>query len=465
MHPHPHPHHELYLVIDIGTSSMKAAICTDSGELLSTVHRTVMGPSDPPRAFSAQRWIEAFRDAIPQLLGRFSIRAVVISGNGPTVVAVDRSGQPVGPPLLWLDDRRSGDFSLSSFYLPKIRWFRENVADADRVRWFLPFPEFLIHYLTGQAVAITPGEEFNRFIWSAHEVEQSGIDGTTLPPFVTIGSVAGVVTPPGSAETGIPAGTPVVAAGSDFLMSLIGTNTLQPGTTCDRAGTSEGINYCSHQFVQGAHLRTLPHVIPGYYNVAGILSSTGLLFEWFREISGQRGHDYGDMMVDILNVPDTADIPWFFPSLQRSGAWEFQRGMFIGLGAEHSRADMGRAVVLSIGFAVREALSLLDDAGCPVSGLNACGGQARNGLWTQMKADITGVPIQVPAVPDAELMGNLCCGLMAMKSAASLREAADKVVHMVHTYEPDLARTALYREQYEQYQARFQRFQAALDQC
>lgn len=456
---------ELYLVIDIGTSSLKAAICTEAGEMLSSIHRGVMGPSESPRDFTADRWTTVVEESIPRLVDRYAIRAVVISGNGPTVVAVDREGRAVGPPLLWLDDRTDPCPGGDSFYLPRIRWFQSNTALADTVRWYLPFPEYLLYRLTDEAVAITPGSEFNRFIWDTAEAEAAGVDPWRLPPFVTIGSVAGRVTSQASRWSGIAAGTPVVAAGSDFLMSLIGTNTLRPGATCDRAGTSEGINYCSDRETHSNNLRTLPHVIPGYYNVAGILSSTGLLFEWFREISGQRSHDYGDMMLDIVRVPDEADIPWFFPSLQRSGSWEFRRGMFIGLGAQHSRADMGRAVVLSIGFAVREAIGMLDEAGCPVTALNACGGQARNGLWTQMKANITGLPIHVPAVPDAELVGNLCCGLLAMNEAASLQEAADRVVHMVHSYEPEPARTAIYREQYEQYQARFQRFQAALDAC
>lgn len=457
--------HDRYLVIDIGTSSLKAAITTDAGELLSSVHRSVMGPSESSRDFSEARWISAVREAIPQLVGRYEITAVVISGNGPTVVAVDRDGRPAGSPLLWLDDRSVDTGESPSFYLPKIVWFHRNDPGAERVRWYLPFPEYLIYYLTGEAVAISPSEEFNRYIWDPAEAERYGIERTVLPPFVPIGAVVGTVLAARSEETLLPAGTPVITAGSDFLMSLVGTNTLRPGTTCDRAGTSEGINYCSADPVKGRSLRTLPHVVPGYYNVAGILSSTGLLFEWFREISGQRSHDYGDMMLDILNVPDRADLPWFFPSIKRDAAWEFQRGMFIGLGAQHNRAEMGRAVVLSIGFAVREALELLREAGCEVSSLNACGGQARNGLWTQMKADITGVPIRVPAISDAELTGNVCCARVALGRSSSLQEAADHVVHTVHIFDPDNRRTAFYHEQYEQYQTRFQRFQRALAQC
>jgi xylulokinase len=424
-----------------------------------------MGPSERAADFQARRWTEALARAVPHLVTGYSVDAVVFSGNGPTVVPVDRDGEPVGDPLLWLDGRSEEIPGSRSFYLGKIAWFHRHSTAADRVWKYLPFPEYLIYRLTGEAVATTPGAEFSPFIWSEEDTVKAEIPAELLPPFVSIGSVAGRVRPDVGAELGIPSGTPVIAAGSDFLMSLVGTNTLRPGETCDRAGTSEGINHCSDVHIDRPGLRTLPHVIPGRYNVAGILSSTGLLFEWFREISGQKNRDYGDMMLDILNVTETADIPWFFPSVHRGAAWEFQRGMFIGLGAEHDSAALGRAVVLSIGFAVREAVDILRSSQCEVTRLNACGGQAKNGLWTQMKANIVGVPIEVPAVADAELTGDLCAGMVGIGDASSLEEAADRVVHMVHTYEPDRSQSALFLEQYERYRDRYQRFRQALEEC
>ncbi|MDA3949354.1 MAG: FGGY family carbohydrate kinase, partial [Spirochaeta sp.] len=342
------------LVIDIGTSSIKAAVMTADGRVLAQGRHRIMGPSERSDAFDAHRWVAALKQAVPHVAAHYTIDALVVSGNGPTVVAVDASGTVLDRPLLWMDGRTRTVVDTRSFYLPKIAWFEAESPVADRVRWYLPFPEFLLYRLTGEAVAVTPSDEFSAFIWDSEEVGRYAIDPQRLPPFVPIGTVVGTITGEASEWIGLPAGTPVVAAGSDFLMSLVGTDTLVPGKTCDRAGTSEGINHCAAERLQYPGVRTLPHVIPGYYNIAGILSSTGLLFEWFREISGQGSRDYGEMMLDILNTSDEAGIPWFFPSVHRGAAWEFQRGMFIGLGAEHDAAAMGRAVVLSIGFAVRE---------------------------------------------------------------------------------------------------------------
>ena len=453
------------LVVDIGTSSVKAAVMTGEGRLLSEGRRKIMGPSEKSSTFQAVRWVEALSHTIPFVAANYTIDAVVISGNGPTVVAVDDVGGVVDHPLLWMDGRHRRIDGTRSFYLPKIAWFQEHSADVGRVRWYLPFPEYLIFVLTGEAVAITPSDEFLPYIWEDAEVEKFGIPPRRLPPFVRIGTTVGGVTSRAAQWTGLAPGTPVVAGGSDFLMSLLGTNTVQPGRTCDRAGTSEGINHCSAERIDFPGVRTLPHVIPGLYNAAGILSSTGLLFEWFREISGQGSRDYGAMMLDIMNVPEDADVPWFFPSVHRGAAWEFQRGMFIGLGAEHNSAAMGLAVVLSIGFAVREAVEILREAGADVTGLSACGGQAKNGLWTQMKADIVGIPIDVPEVADAELTGNLCAGLLALGEVRNLVEAAGRVVHTLHRFEPEKKKSERYGEQYHRYRDRYERFRRALESC
>lgn len=455
---------QTYLLIDIGTSSIKAAIMTGAGEAFSSVRRRLVDRGSMPGTMPASRWEHELGQAIPHLVSGYDIDAIVLSGNGPTLVAIDRSGEPIEPVMLWLDDRRRTIDETESFYLPRMRWFLDR-SGAARVRRFIPFPEYLVYRLTGEEVAVSPSNAFERFIWSETERERYDIPAELLPPFVPVGSVIGGVRAVQAERYGLRPGTPVVAAGSDFLMSLVGTNTLRPGRCCDRAGTSEGINFCSDRPVRSEGLRTLPHISEGNYNVAGILASTGLLFEWFREISGQAGRDYGDMMVDILEVDDGIAIPWFFPSEHRGAAWEFQRGMFIGLGAEHSRAMMGRAVVLSIGFAVREAIEYLGSSGCPVRELRACGGQAKNGLWTQMKSDICGVPIAVPHVADAELTGNLAVGMLALGETGSLQEAADRVVRFIHHYEPDPRRTAVYEEQYRQYQERYGRFREALRQC
>lgn len=259
----------------------------------------------------------------------------------------------------------------------------------------------------------------------------------------------------------LPAGIPVIAGGPDFLMSLVGTATTVVGRTCDRAGTSEGINHCAAHAVSSPAVRCLPHVVPGLYNVAGVLSSTGRIFEWFRRISRQQSVGYERMLSEIVSAGFDHE-PYFFPSVHEGAAWEFSRGLFVGLRSDHATAEMGRGVVFSIGYAVRESISSLREAGCNVTELRACGGQAKNAIWNQMKADITGIPVSCPEVIDAELLGCYCCVRTGLGDHRTLREASDAYVRIVRRYEPDRERAARFKEGCERYLRTYQRYATAI---
>lgn len=455
-----------FLAVDIGTSSLKAAILSEEGTVLAQVRRPLLRNGENLSNWKAQWWHRTFREAIPHILGDFRIDAVVLSGNGPTIVAIDKEGRAIDPVLLWLDGRSSPLTGGTSFYLPKTAWLRQNRPEVmERVGTFLTFPEYLAYWLTGVAVTCSPNEAFNKYIWTDESLRAYDLPKDLFPDIVPLGTVMGTVRKERSEETGLSSGIPVVIGGPDYLMSLVGTDTLEPGLTCDRAGTSEGINHVVSERLDAPGLRLLPHIVPGMYSLAGILSSTGLLFEWFRSVSGQKGRDYGDMMLDIVREEEDSDIPWFFPTVHDGAAWEFRSGMFIGLGSQHNRAAMGRAVVLSIGFAVRKAVEILGSIGAEVRELRACGGQAKNGIWNQMKADIVGTPIRVPAVEDAELVGNLCAGLVALGDHDDLRSAAAATVTFTQVYEPRRDRYRRYTIQYRAYQERYTRFRQALSEC
>ncbi|TFH04420.1 MAG: hypothetical protein E4H09_03640 [Spirochaetales bacterium] len=245
-------------------------------------------------------------------------------------------------------------------------------------------------------------------------------------------------------------------------MSLLGTATTTPGRTCDRAGTSEGINHCSLEKALTGDVRCLPHVVPGLYNIAGVLSSTGRIFEWFRRISRQRSVGYERLLSEMVAAGFDSQ-PLFFPSMHKGAAWEFSTGMFVGLRSDHAAPEMGRGVVHSIGYAVRQSIASLTAAGCNVETLRACGGQAKNPIWNQLKADITGVPIACPEVVDAELMGNYSCAVVGMGDYENTKDACEDLIRFARTFEPEASRHAQFTEGYHHYLGMYERYLSALE--
>ncbi len=451
------------LCVDVGTSAIKAALMRYDGTCAHFEYERLPAEAHDADRFTAGLWMTHFSRLLRRMIECQTITGVVISGNGPTIVAVDRKGREVEPVMLWFDGRERRISGEPSFFLPKVAWFAETFPRRfASVALLLSCPEYLSYRLTGEACTISPSDEFSSFIWTPDGIARYGLDPSLFPPMVSCGTVIGAVQPAIAAELGIPVGVPVIAGGSDFLMSLLGTATVLPGRTCDRAGTSEGINHCSAGVVDDPRLRCLPHAVAGRYNVAGILSSTGRIFEWFRQISGQTSVAYADMLEAITALPFDRHIPWFFPSMHRGAAWEFSRGMFIELGAQHGVAEMGRAVVESIGYAVRESVDILEENGCAIDELRVSGGQAKNGPWNQMKADMIGKPIIVGQIADAEIVGNACAGLVGLGRYARLDEAAEALYRVSARYEPDAARHRRYRDGYDRYQQAYAAFRRAL---
>jgi len=446
-------HQKLILAVDIGTTAMKGGLVTSEGELVA-YHRVTYWEKTRQdyHSWDPKVWVEALREIVASVGGYQRISAVAISGHGPTVIPVDAEGRVLFYALLWMDKRNLRQEGTKSFFLPKIAWFRQHQPELyEKTKWFLSCPEYLNYFLTGEALTVTPSQEFVPYIWQGDDWKAYGLDPEKLPPFVKMGGLVGAVTAQASRFIGIPAGVPVVAAGSDFLVALVGAGAVVPGRTCDRAGTSEGINHCALAPVADKRLRTLPHAVEGLYNISGILSSTGRLFEWLRRITGQSERSYREILQEIENLPLDRSRPYFFPSFERNGDFEFAQGGFLELHPDHTREDMGRAVVESIAFGIRRVLEALEESGCPVDEMRVTGGQARNVIWNQLKADITGKRILVPEIEDAELLGSAACALVYQKEFLGLREASDELVKVRAVFNPRAERLGVYDELYAAY--------------
>ncbi|GAB6091373.1 xylulokinase [Spirochaeta dissipatitropha] len=453
-------HTDLCLAVDVGTSSVKAGIIQADGQLICSGKGAIRYPGNHFDQLHPDELIRAFQTAIQQLDPLSGISSIAISGNGPTLVPVDSTGRHLDTVLMWLDKRDIPDSRGQSFFLPKVSWFREHcMKKYEQTRYFLSCAEYIVAYISGEYHTASPSTDFDQLFWGADDFGYYEMDPELFPPFLRPGEIAGKVNAAASEMLGIPAGIPCVASGSDFLMSLLGTATVRTGMICDRAGSSEGINYCTDRHIQEPRLRTLPHVIPGLFNTAGILSSTGLLFEWYRRFTGMQSLSYADMLAIISGTDQPS--PWFFPTLHSGASWEFHHGMFYGLGAGHGAAEMGKAVVQSIAYAVRETIEILRESVGPVTSMRACGGQARNRIWNQMKADIAGVAIEVPEVPEAELTGNAACCFTAMGYYRNVCDAAESMVRIEHEYLPDMERFHASDEDYRSYRSVYDSFRKA----
>lgn len=460
------------LAIDIGTSRVKGALFDEEGKAIGRRSVPVaMLPSEDPlvHEIDPEEWRRAIRE-IALVLGA-DLDAVVVSGNGPTILPLDASGKPLAPAMSWMDRRAleeaerassaAGRAIDSSFALPKALWVKENRPEIyERTAAFLSCPEYLIKLLTGEAVTIVPSG-YEAFYGEPSLLEALGLDPAKFPPSVRPGAFSAPVTEEGAASLGLPAGALAIAAGPDYLAALVGTATTIPGRACDRAGTSEGVNLCSVRSVEDPRLISVPHIVEPFANVSGMISTTGAAMAWWRRALASSGGPkvgYDELLDELEKVPAGARGLLFLPYLsgERSPIWDAEaRGAFIGLSLSHGLPEMGRAVLESTAFAMRDVIEAMEEDGLPVAELRATGKPALSPVWNQVKADATGRPIAVPRFDDAELLGDLAFALVAKRRYASLAEAAEDLVKIGSTYEPDPSKARLYGELFATYRAAY----------
>ena len=478
--------------IDIGTASMKGGFFTRSGFCLAFAKapiRAEKGNIPPIHEISAVSWLEAFRELTDMLARqaavggsglpvreRFEpIEAIVVSGNGPTIVPLDISGQPLMNAITWLDRRASEEAAEASaalenkldpaYNLPKILWIKHHVPEIyEKARWFVSCPEYLCAQLSGNYVSFLPAEGFKKIIWDDQALARLSLDTEKFPPFLPPASVVGLLTQSAQEEFGLEGiaepGIPIIGSGPDFLAALVGTAAIEPGRACDRAGTSEGINLCAAETgLRDSRLLYMPHIIKPYWNISGVISTSGKAVSWLRGALGLSDLSYDEFFALAETAPAGARGLLFLPYLsgERAPIWDpAARGAFIGLGLHHGKAEITRAVVESTCFAIRDVVELMQTSGARVDDIRVTGHPASGMVWNQIKADVLQKPVLAPEFYQAELIGNTCMALAAMGEFRDMAEASQAIVRTGFVYEPSTEKKALYDELFGLYRESYQ---------
>lgn len=365
---------ETVLCIDIGTTSLKAGLITVDGEVVSISSKKF---SDPQNRFIATKWLGALERIVKDMPADLieGIQGITVSGNGPTVVSSE------GITLRWnenIDYKAIGvDTSLTvpSLFLPRILSFKTLFPKSfDNSRYIFSGPEFLIYELTGRAVTILPEERFLAAYWDEERLIKCEVPVGKMPEYVSTGQICGYVTEEIAGFLKIKTGIPVIAGGPDFVVALMGTNTLQSGYVCDRCGSSEGFNFCVPSFIKDEEVRSLPSVIPGLWNVSVlIVKSSG--------ISEAKRFDFAKKAVSVLKRI-----------------------------AEANNIDFPEKITVT-------------------------GGQAANEKLMQDKAKTLGVKLVACQCPHAELLGDACAGWYGIGKYKSLQESANAIVKEDKVYD------------------------------
>lgn len=465
----------MVLSIDIGTTTCKGALFDFSGKMLELVKVPLSIETDGNGSQEAdpRTWELALR-SVCSAIGRDNrIRAVVVSGNGPTVVPVfaepeDSGGRlhaDAGMARLWLDRRAvaeaaeiselSGAFVDSSFVLPQVLHLSRTEPQVyQRAQWFLSSCEFTNYLLTGEAKAILHADDALRWYWSDDILAKLGLDADKFPPFCRPGDLVGTVSGLAARVLGLPRDIPVFAAGPDFLVSILGCAVVRPGMVCDRSGTSEGINLCTTVPLGDDRLMTYLHPVRPYYNISGIISTSGKAIGWAKQLMGLQEAGFDELYALMRKADPGSRNLVFLPYLngERAPIWDPDaKGVFNGLTLSTGKEELLRSVAEGVCFAMRDVIEVMEELGGTVDALRITGGPSESRFLNQLKSDVTGRPIEVPLIGDAELVGSMVIAMTALGDFPSLADAAQELVAIGSRYEPDGRLAQLYGDLFARY--------------
>ena len=455
------------LGIDLGTTEVKVGLVGLDGRLLA-MSRAGYGLDVGPDGRAEQdpgAWWSAIGVAVRALRppDAVDVVAIGVDGHGPTLVPVDQDGIAVRPAITFLDIRPAGDaeelaaatgirgWALGP--LPAALWMERNEPEAAaRAGWYLSTWEWLAFRLTGiAATPQVPGQvpADTRVVEAA-----TGLRVSRLPAITQMGAVVGTVTPAAAASLGLRAGIPVAAGTNDAFTSYLGAGLTDAGDAYDPGGSAGGFGVYWHEPVEVAGAFVTPAPLAGLYSVGAAMAATGRALDWFRDAVAGGAVTTEALLEEAATVPAGADGVVFLPYLagERSPIWDPDAtGAFVGLTLAHGRGHLTRAILEASALAIRHVAEPMLAAGVRVSDMRACGGPARSETWNQIKADVTGFPVLVPAVLETAVLGSAILGAVAIGACPDVPTAVRTMTRIERRLEPHPDARATYERSYAIY--------------
>ncbi|MFO8080652.1 MAG: xylulokinase [Armatimonadota bacterium] len=497
------------LGIDVGTTSTRALLVSEDGEVIAS-HATEYPLSTPRPNWAEQdpeHWWEAACESTRAALSEAAIDGAEVAGVGLSgqmhgSVFLDESDEVIRPAILWCDQRtaRQCDFItetvgeddviaetlnpvLTGFTAPKIIWLRDEEPDSyARVRRVLLPKDYLRLRLTGDYATEVSDASGTSLLnvrerrWSDVMLDRLEIPREWMPKVYESPEVTGTLTDEAAAATGLAAGTPVVGGGGDQAAGAVGNGIVRSGVVSVTTGTSGVVFAHLDEPAMDEKLRThtFCHAVPGKWHVMGVMLSAGGSLRWMRdelcaaemEVAANMGVDpYALMTDEAAQAPVGSEGLVFLPYLTGERvphANPNARGVFFGLSLRHGKPHMIRAVLEGVAFGLLDSLQIIEEMGVDISEVRASGGGARSELWRQIQTDVSGHPHSIINVDEGPAWGVALLAAVATGAYDSVDEACSFAIRTVDTPRVNEENHRLYqschgiyRDLYEQLEDQF----------
>ena len=479
----------LYIGVDLGSTNIKVAIYSQDMTLVDR-------QSYPVNYIRENGFVEfdpeAYFDGLTGLIAAMvkengicadSVRQITLTGQAESLVVVGKDGKPLMNAISWMDERSVSqcralekEFShaeieavtgqmavLPTWPATKILWLKENRPDVyDNAETYMMLKDYIVYRLTGKKMADMSIATFT-FYFDIYQkkywqkmLDAIGVCPAKLPPLAEPCTVAGTLTDQSAAASGLSTGVKVNIGTLDHFTGMIGTGNVKQGGMTLSTGTVMALTtMASEPAPRDSGIAMHYGFLPDTHVMLPVAESGGVSLEWFHRTCMEQ-ISYREMDDEIGRRTLPNDL-LFLPYLVGTNAPEFDAdasGTFFGLRQENDVYDMACAVMEGVAFMLRKNCDHIREKGTEIRHIIATGGGSKSPVWCQLQADITGLPVVIPAEKEAACLGSAIIGAVSDGVFSDFGDAAEKCIRFTSRYEP--IHHELYEKKYEKFCALYE---------
>lgn len=460
-----------FLGIDIGTTSLKAAVFDRFGKRLAM--RSIDYTLDTDSAtgfieFPPDKYIEMCESVIDGLGSECrGIDAISVDTQGETLILSDIDGNAIAPAVVWLDNRASCEaetikdrFGNEAIYkttgqpeitagwpASKLLWFKNNQPDVfSRAKKIFMLEDWILYKLTGNFVTEPTIQSSTLYYdivngsWWREMLDFIGISENQLPALKKTAEHIGTYK-----------GVPVVTGMLDQIAGTIGAGVTDYSKISEMTGTIMAICALCDKIPEYRNDSIIPchvHAIPDKYCRILWSSTAGMALKWFKN---QFAENFSFKQLDELaeTVSPGCDGLVMLPHFCGSTMPKYNpsaKAVFAGVTLSHTRAHFARSIMEAVAFTLRMNLEYIgtDD----IKEIRITGGGAKSSLWASIKADVTGKILKTVSETETACLGTALSAAVGIGVFPDLVTAANQAVYCERSYIPA---GADYTKAYESY--------------
>lgn len=461
---------ELICVFDVGTTGTRTAIFDIEGKVVAKAYEEYRIPRQPfgISEQDPELWWNAIKNTCRIAVKKVNQDDIIgITGSflRSTATVIDRGGTALHPALTWMDEREEttaqnwdADADLRRV-INKVNWIKKNKPDLFNKADKVITPDAYIYVKLCNRCVTDPTNGIwgilnkSSLKWDEQLAELYGLPIDLWPDLFSPGDVIGDLNSDVAADLNLKNNIPVIVGGGDQQCSALGLGTIHNGEAKVTTGTGTFVDYIVDKPVEIAGdlpIFSLPSVIKGIWNIEGAIPGTGTALKWFKDNfsqlqikeSQERNLDVYDILTEeASSVPPGSEGLLFIP------LYIFRKGTIHGIGWNHDRGHMIRAIMECAALSANMYASLLEGvAKSRPNEIKVDGGAMNSSLWAQMFADIMSKEILVSEVKDGAALGAAILGFYGCNKYTSFDKAIESMVRFSDRKEPDKENTKIYKK-------------------